>query len=71
MGNIKENTLVNFNWCKLIRNEMQCPGVMTRGSCGIIKKARAGDELFKMLVIKLELVIKIRNGAETGAYAQG
>lgn len=33
---------------------------------------RASDELFKMLVIKLELVIKIktRENMETGAYAQ-
>lgn len=33
---------------------------------------RASDELFKMLVIKLELVIKIktRENMEMGAYAQ-
>ena len=39
---------------------------------GCIDEIRASNELFKMLIIKLELVIKIkkRDNWKTGAYAQ-
>lgn len=47
---------------------------MTKGGIahGGNNEMRASDELFKMLVIKLELVIKIKNGEtmKTGVYTQ-
>ena len=73
----KESTVVNMatNWCKLIQNEIQCGAQhMAKGEIAHdgIMKWELSDELFKMLVIKWELVIKIktRENEKAGAYAQ-
>lgn len=51
---------------------MQCPAHdQGRISSQWNREVRASDELFKMLVIKLEFVIKNIENWKTGAYAQG
>lgn len=64
-------TVIGVNWCRMRSSECQAHD-QGRKSLGCIDEIRASNELFKMLIIKLELVIKTkkRDNWETGAYAQ-